>query len=195
VNSNVRGSLSRRILQEHRTLVLSIAVLLVLNVIVFAAFIYPLSRRVSSVTERTQAADRELAAARLAHLRAERALTGKSQASHELDTFYKTVLPSDMPSARRLVYPRLEQMAREADLRATGSNLEYVDEKGHTLRQLKVHMELTGSYQGVRDFIHRLERAPEFLVIERVQLRENKTDDAALTLQLDLSTYFKEPAA
>jgi Tfp pilus assembly protein PilN len=55
-------------------------------------------------------------------------------------------------------------------------------------------MTLTGSYGSVRDFIHRLEQSKDFLVIDRVVLKENNADDSQLSLQVDLSTYFKEQA-
>jgi hypothetical protein len=58
------------------------------------------------------------------------------------------------------------------------------------LTQLKVELTLGGSYSGVRAFLHDLETAPQFVVIDNVALAESDSDDqVALTLQL--STYYR----
>jgi Tfp pilus assembly protein PilN len=188
----VNRSLIRRIAGEHRGLVITIAVLIVLNVILLAAFIMPLSRRVNTVTERTQQARNERAAAQFAHKRVSDALSGKSQASQELVRFYRDVLPANLVAARRLVYPRLEQMAEKSGLRATNATFEHVKERDHTLQELRIQMTLTGSYRGVREFIQHLQQSREFLVVERVMLKEGDLETAPLSLQLELSTYYKE---
>jgi Tfp pilus assembly protein PilO len=189
----VNRPLIRRIAWEHRHLVIPIVVLMVLNAVLYGAVIFPVSRRVGNVTERRQQAANELASARFAHTRAAAALNGKSAAARELDRFYRTVLPTDLAAARHMVYPRLRTLAEQADLRAINTAFDQVKERDHTLQELKIHMQLTGSYAGIRDFIHRLERNPEFVVIERVVLKEN-ADAAPLSLQIDLATYYKEEA-
>jgi hypothetical protein len=171
--------------------VIPIAALIVLNVILLAAFIVPLSRRVSNVTERTQQARNEQATAEFAYKRVRDALTGKSQASEELVRFYRDVLPADFTSARRLLFPRLNQMAEKAGLKATNATFETVTERDNTLQELRVRMMLTGSYAGVREFIQQLQHTPEFFVIDRVVLKESDIDTAPLSLQLELSTFFK----
>jgi hypothetical protein len=183
--------LIRRALHEQRPLVLATGALLLLNAVVYAAVIYPLSSRVNSVTERTQLAETELANARLARTRAESALTGKSQASRKLEVFYREVLPAGLPEARQMMHPRLEQIARAAGLEARSSNWELETERGRLLTQVVIDMDLAGGYREVRDFIHRLERAPEFLVIDRIALQESDVDDEALALKLKISTFYR----
>jgi hypothetical protein len=189
----LRRPLLRRAAREQRKSLLAIGVLLLLNVGVYLAVIRPLTGRVSSVTERTQLAEGELASARLAQSRASAALNGKSQASQKLDMFYHQVLPANLPAARRLFYPRLEQMARQAGLEATSSTVDLLTERDRQLTQFAIQMELTGRYAAVRDFIHRLERATEFIVIDRVTLQENPSE-GALSLKLELSTFYRGSA-
>ena len=125
MNDVLRRPLLRRAAREHRKALIAIGALLLLNVGVYLAVIRPLAGRVSGVTERTQIAEGELAAARLVQSRASAALTGKSRASRELDVFYHEVLPVSLPAARRLFYPRLDVMARQAglDMDALGAEL------------------------------------------------------------------------
>jgi len=53
-----------------------------------------------------------------------------------------------------------------------------------------VNMALEGEYRDVRRFIHKLETAPEFVVIESIGLVQAEKN-APLTLTVKLSTYYK----
>ena len=182
--------LLRRAAHEQRTSLVAIGVLLLLNVGVYLAVIRPLSQRVSSVAERTQVAEGELAAARLAQTRATAALTGKSDASRKLESFYHDVLPADFPAARNLFFPWLDQVARQTGLESSSSSVDVRSDRDRRLTQFSIQMELTGRYGAVRDFIHRLERASEFIVIDSVALSENAAENA-LSLKLELSTFYR----
>jgi hypothetical protein len=186
------GTSLRRILREHRAVVVAILVVLIANVILYAAVVYPLEQRVGSVSERTQQAETELLAARRLHGETASTLTGKTRAAEELERFYAAILPADYPSARRLAHPRLDQLARQASLRPSGTTTDVSRERNDTLTRVGIGMTLTGPYAGIRRFIHQLEQATEFVVIERVTLHEDATDDAALRVQLELSTYYRD---
>lgn len=182
--------LLRRVLHEHRRAMLPLVVALVLNVLAYAFIVYPLSRQVSDVAGRDERAARELADARTEHAQASGTLTGKDRAATELTTFYRSVLPSDVSSARRLVYLRLHQLARESGLRYSRMANEIVEERTSTLTRLKTEMELAGAYASMRSFIHQLETSPEFVVIDNVELTEDD-QGGELKVKLDLSTYFR----
>ena len=185
--------LLRRAAHEQRTGLVAIAVLLLLNIGVYLAVIRPSSQRVSSVAERTQIAEGELAAARLTQTRASAALTGKSDASKKLESFYHDVLPADFPAARNLFFPWLDQTARQTGLESSSSTVDVVSERDRRLTQFSIQMELTGRYAAVRNFIHRLERAKEFIVIDSVALSEDVTENM-LSLKLELSTFYRGSA-
>jgi hypothetical protein len=186
----------RRIAREQRAIVIPLLILVVVNVLVYAAFIYPLSRRVNTVTERTQAAERELTNARLAHMRAASALMGRAEASQEIETFYGKVLPVDHPAARRMFFPRLQAAAREVRVRAESVDSEVrTPGRDETLTQMRVRMDLTGTYGAIREFIHRLEHAEDFLVIDGLELSDTAGSSAVLTVRIALSTYFRRPTS
>jgi hypothetical protein len=187
--SATQSALARRVFDENRKPITWLAAGLVINVLVYAFGVYPLSQRVANVSQRNDTAARALAAARLENQQASGALTGKDQAVTKLDKFYTEVLPRDLASARALTHVRLAQLARMHNLRYERAQSEPVLAKDSKLTQLKVQMSLGGSYSGVRGFLHSLETAPQFVVIDNVVLGESEGDSLQLTL--NLSTYYR----
>lgn len=185
------ATLVRRVLAENRKGLIVLGAGLVLNVLIYAFGVYPLSQRVANVTERNQTAARALTAARVEHGQAAGALTGKDRAVSELATFYTSVLPQDLAGARRLTHLRLAQLARMHNLRYGRAQSEPVANKDSKLVQLKTELTLGGSYAGVRAFLHSLETAPEFVVIDNVALTESNDAGDRVELALLLSTYYR----
>ena len=183
--------LLRRAAAEHRRLLVVLAVAFAADVLVYALLVYPLSQRVANVEQRDQAAEQALAQARTEHVQASGTLTGKARASAELATFYRDVLAQDLSGARRLTYLRLARLAREANLQYERASYEPSVEAGSTLTRLRIQMVLSGSYADMRDFIYQLETAPEFVVIDNVQLAEGGDGAGSLVVTLDLSTYYR----
>lgn len=187
--------LARRVMAEHRRVVVPLAIALVVNALVYAFYVYPLSQRVANVEQRNQAAARQLAAARAEFAEANGTLTGKDRAATELATFYQDVLPADLSDARRLTQLRLRQLARESNLTFERDRYEADDVRDSTLQRLHITMALSGSYEDIRTFVHQLEIAPEFVVIDNVVLSEMSADTGGpLAVTLELSTYFRDEA-
>lgn len=183
----------RRAVAEHRRLVLGLGVAVVLNLVLYAVVIYPLSQRVANMAQRDQAAEAALAQAQAEYKRAAGTLTGKSQAAAELATFYKDVLPQDLAGARRLTYLRLARLARDSNLDYRRATYAPIVETGSTLTRLQIQLVLSGAYPDMRNFIYQLETAPEFVVIDNVHLAEGADDSGSLVVTLDLSTYYRDP--
>ena len=190
IDSTHGMGLVRRVLAEHRRIVIPLSVALVVNVLAYALIVYPLSQRVANVTQRDLAAEQALAEARAEHGQASGTLTGKARASTELTTFYSEVLPRDLSGARRLTYLRLAQLARESNLRFESGSYTPTDERGSTLTRLKIVLGLAGTYADIRTFIHALESSPEFVVIDNVELAEG-AEGGNLAVTLELSTYYR----
>jgi Tfp pilus assembly protein PilO len=184
--------LARRVLREHRRLVLPLTIALVVNIALFAFVVYPLSQRVANIAQRESAAAAALAAARKEHTAALGTLTGKDRAAAELTRFYKDVLPGDLASARRLTHKRIPDVAEQFDVEWYNSSATPpVAERGSSLVRYTTKLDLAGRYRDVRTFIHALETAPEFVVIDDISLREEDAEDGLLQLALQLSTYYK----
>jgi Tfp pilus assembly protein PilO len=176
-------TLTQRVLREHRRIVVPLAVAFGVNVVVYIAAVYPLSQRVANIQERDRTAEEQLLAARRDHAQAA-----------ELATFYKDVLPQDLAGARRLTQLRLAQLARESNLKFVRATFEPVNESKRTLTQLRIEMVLSGTYADVRAFIHQLETAPEFVVVDNIELGQG-AEGGPLSVTLHLSTYYRETAA
>ena len=183
--------LIRRIFGEWRAVVVPVTAALALNVGAYALVIYPLRLRVSATEQRKLDADRQLAAAQRDYAAARAMLTSKDRADVELRTFYGQVLPEDLAGARRITYARLAQLAKDADLQYERRSYEPNANYDGALQKVKITMVLEGEYRNIRRFIHALETAPEFVVMEDVALTEGTEPDAPLTLTLQLATYFR----
>src|SRR5262245_12278961 len=191
MSGDVRWPLTRRILHEHRRYVIPLAVLLLANLLVYAFYVLPLSQRVNNVIERTQAAEGELNAARLQHTQASNMVTGRAQSAERLETFYKTVLPADSSAARLLASPKLDLLARQSNVLAKRINTQAVTDHDHTLTRLEIRMDVSGTYDAIRRFLHQLEISREFVVVENMKISEASDDEMRLNMQLELATFYK----
>ena len=195
MGDEVRGmALLRRVMRERRRVVVPLAMALGINIVLYAAVVYPLSQRVANIEQRDRTAEEQLAAAQREHAQAAGTLSGKDRAASELTTFYKDVLPADLAGARRLTHLRLAQLARDTNLRFLHATFAPFVERNKTLTHFKIEMALSGNYADMREFIHRLESSPEFVVIDNVELGEG-TDGGPITVTLHLSTYYRDTAA
>ena len=180
-----------RIVGENKRILVMLLAGVGVNILLYAFGVYPLSQRVSNVSERNASAARALVEARQENGTATGTLAGKDRAVTELATFYTSVLPRDLASARRLTHLRIAQLARQHGLRYSRAQSEPVPERDSTLTRLKTDVSLGGSYMEIRSFVHALERASEFVVIDNVQLAEEGESGDGIELTLALSTFFR----
>jgi Tfp pilus assembly protein PilO len=64
--------------------------------------------------------------------------------------------------------------------------------KESTLTRLGISLDLQGDYGAIRRFVHLLETAPEFTIIENVTL--TSSEQGRLQLNLALATYYRTEA-
>jgi Tfp pilus assembly protein PilO len=184
----------RRIVSENRRAVYIIAGALLVNIALYALVVYPLSQRVRNGEQQAGDATRELVAARRTFDAARATVSGKKDADTELSKFYQDVLPTDISAARRVLFPRLDQLARSASLTTVRSSFEPPDDgKDGELRRLAMTLLVAGEYSNVRRFIHELETAPEFLVLESVVVTSD-AEDRTLNVTARVATYYRGPA-
>ncbi len=181
---------ARRVFEEKRALIWPVVVALVLNIAVYAVVVYPLSRKVAGGEQAADASASALSAARRDYAAARATVAGKTQADAELEKFYSEVLPPDLPGARRITFLRLEQLAQKCSLRLQRETSEPKPVRDSQLVRFGYTASLSGEYRNIRRFIHELEVAPEFLVLENVELSQSDAENRGLNVNVQIATYY-----
>lgn len=184
-----------RIFREKRALIWPLLLVLAANVVVYALVVYPLSQKVAAGEQEAAAAAAALAAARRDHQNARATVEGKTQADQELKRFYEEILPPDLSGARRITFLPVQQQAMASNLRVERRSSDPSAVRESTLRKLTQVAVLTGDYRDIRQFIYRLETAPEFLVLENVSLAQNENrSGGGVTVTVQIATYYRTGA-
>jgi hypothetical protein len=186
-------SLTRRIFEERRGALLPLLVVLFGNLLVLALVIVPLKTTVAGAEARAVDAMRDLGDARRLERQATQARTSREQADQDLRTFYTEVLPRDFPNAQKTLNLWLTDAAAEAGLEFKGSHLDWNEIRDSRLSRAFSRVTLEGRYPGIRRFLHAVETAKEFIVVERVELAQQSdqpSSDGLVEVSLVVSTYF-----
>jgi Tfp pilus assembly protein PilO len=185
---------AQRVLTEKRKLILPIAIAILVNLALFAMVVYPLSKKVAGGEQESRAATATLNAAKRDDQSARETVKGKGQADEELQKFYSEVLPPDMSAARRITFLRIQQLAQQCGLRVERTNSEAKPERNSQLVKFIYRAALSGEYRNIRRFIHEIETAPEFLVLENVELTQSEIENRGLNVNVDIATYYRTGA-
>jgi Tfp pilus assembly protein PilO len=180
-----------RVFREKRALIWPIAIALLVNLAVYAIVVYPLSKKVAGGEQASQESAAALTAARRDYAAARATVAGKGQADVELQKFYSDVLPPDVSGARRITFLRIEQLATQAGLRLERETSSPQPQRESNLARFTYSAVLSGEYRNIRRFIHDLETAPEFLVLENVQLSQGPSEERGLTVTVQIATYYR----
>jgi Tfp pilus assembly protein PilO len=180
-----------RVLREQQRWLIPLTAIILINIGVLIGVVLPMSQSVDAGERRSNAAAQALAAATADFKDAQATRDGQAQATKDLDTFYRQVLPTDVASARRITYVRLSQMARARNVRFERSSASIEAVKQSRLDRLVMSYELSGDWDDIRQFIYEIETGEEFVVIDNVVLAEGVNSSAPLSLSLEISTYFR----
>jgi hypothetical protein len=170
---------------------IALAAALAANVVAYLLLVRPLAISSAGAGDRAEAAANSVQAAELERAAAQTLVTTRKQVDEDLHTFYQRVLPVSVADARRRTYANLPALAAQANVRYQRRRFEVATLDPATgLGQMTIRMELQGQYDNLRDFIYRVESAPEFVIIDDLTLTEESTDQP-LTLALTLSTFYR----
>jgi Tfp pilus assembly protein PilO len=180
-----------RVLREQRRWLIPLTAIIVINIGVLIGVVLPMARSVDAGERRGATADKALADATKDLKEAQATRDGQAQATTDLDTFYRQVLPADVATARRITHVKLSQLARAHDVTFERSQANIEAIKKSQLERLMVSYDLAGNWNDIRQFIYEIETGPEFVVIDNVVLSEGTDGNAPLSLTLEVSTYFR----
>ena len=184
----------RRVLTEKRALIVPVAVGLLVNVALYLLVVYPLSKKVAGGQQQSEAAVTALNAARRDFAAARATVKGKGEADQELEKFYTDVLPPDVSGARRITFFRIDQLAQKCGLRVERQTSDPKTQRDSSLVKFTYRASLSGEYRNIRRFVHELETAPEFLVLENLQLRQSELENRGLNVDVEIATYYRAGA-
>jgi Tfp pilus assembly protein PilO len=182
---------TRRIFEEKRRLIYPLVIVLLVNLALYAAVVYPLSMKVAAGEEAARAATMALTGARRDYESARNTVTGKASADAELKKFYGEVLPPDHSAARRITDSEIHQLAQKANVNYERASNEVTQERDSTLGKLSTTVTLSGQYRDIRHFIYELETASDFLILETVALSQGADTTNALNVTVKVATYFQ----
>jgi hypothetical protein len=180
-----------RVMTDHRRWLIPVGVVLAINVVVLLAVVLPLRRSVETGEEQANASVAALNEAIAELKNAEATRDGQAGASKDLDRFYGEVLPSSFTAARRLTQLKLAQMARAHDVRFRSGSTSPEALRNSTLERLQMRCALDGSWNDIRQLLYEIETGPDFFVIDNVALAEGADSNAPLSLELEISTYYR----
>ena len=184
-----------RVYRERRRVVLPLLVLLVANVAVLALVIFPLQRRVQATVDGESRALAQMASAKREDTDARMAQTRKQEVDVELVKFYKEILPRDLASAQVTTQLWLATVARNHGVMFQQSTDRHAEVRDSRLTKVTSEATLSGTYRDIRRFLYAVESAPQFVIIEEVQLGDTGTSaqqsaKGELEIAIKASTYF-----
>ena len=187
-------TLWRRIYGERRNVLLPLVVAVVVNVAAFMLVVLPLGRSVSAAETQAHNAALGLATARQVERQVRDATSSRERADRELEQFYADVLPGSFAVAERTTRRWLQETARDAGLDYRGANFAWEAVRESSLSRAYSDVTLRGRYADIRRFLHAVEAAEEFLVVERVNLAQpgsaSSSNAGTLEISLLVSTFF-----
>ncbi len=191
-------SLWRRIYEERKALVLPLLVVLALNLVLFVVVVLPLSRSAALAETSRNEARLALATAQRQHREVKEALAGRERADQDLRRFYAEVLPRDQATAIRATNVWLQQAARADGLEFASSHASQAPVRESRLSRAQATVVLFGRYPNIRQFLHAVETAEEFIIVDRVELSETDQNQPGagtpLNVQMLVSSYYPTEA-
>ena len=183
-------ALLAQIVADYRRILGPLAVVALVNVGLFAAAVYPLSLKVAASQRRAAAAQAGQRAAERDSSAVHSMLARTEQADKDLARFYDDVLPHDVSGARRQTYARLAALAARNGLTVVRRTYALDQTRKGRLDRMEMTMDVSGGYDDIRAFLYALETAPEFVVVEDVDVGEGARVEGGLHATFQLATYF-----
>ncbi|HET9370097.1 MAG TPA: hypothetical protein VFO19_07605 [Vicinamibacterales bacterium] len=192
-------SLWARVYAERRKTVLPLIALFVVNLGVLLLGVWPLKTSVANAKTEAFNQIAALADAKRANQQAHTARDRKNSADVELTTFYSEILPKSYAEASYVTRLFLHDVADRTQLQFQAGDYKPEPIRESRLWRFSGKVVLRGSYQNIRRFLYEVETAPEFVVIDKVELGESgsvqqQAGTGVIEIGLDVSTFFLPPA-
>jgi Tfp pilus assembly protein PilO len=167
---------------------LSLAVI-VMNLLLFIFLVLPQNSRIARLQSEYALTRTRLAASQKNIITLKSRLAGLQQAEKDLKTIYSKIL---IPKKTGVTDIRVEveSLAQSLQIKKDNFSYNYEPLSEFRLQQFRLGVPVEGNYRNIRKFINSIERSKHFLILERVDLSEQKSD--VLNLDFQLSTYLTD---
>lgn len=176
-------------LKKRRKGFVRLAILLLINVVVFAG----ITSRLANKQDRL-ATDQERLSAELAQKTQtlEQLTTAEARVADNASAvteFWTDTVNTRVPGLTE-AWEEIDRLANETNVvkGRTGYDRDLLDVG---LEQIRATMPVEGDYFDLVRFINRLERSPRFFLVEKVRLSQRESDDAPIRLDCSISFYLK----
>lgn len=160
-----------------------------LNLILFVFVVLPQNNRIARLQSEYGITRTRLAASQknITHLK--NRLQSLQQAEKDLKSVYSRIL---IPNKSGVTDIRLEleSLAQSLQIKKENFTYNYEPLADFNLQRFQLGVPVEGNYRNIRQFINSIERSKHFLILERVDLSEQKSD--ILNLDFQLSTYLTD---
>jgi Tfp pilus assembly protein PilO len=180
----------------RRRLLVPALALLGTNLVVAAAYTLPRGLKQRGIAQRAEALRKEVAQARLVVAE----LEGRAERARENEAAEKRFFAEVVGTRRTALVPtltELEKLVAQPGLKAGGRSFGADPVKEMPLLRLSMSVSLTGGYRQLVEFLHGLERSKHFVTVDKVEMRERRSEDEAAegALNVGVSAWFRAEEA
>lgn len=184
---------ARRFYREHRAAVLTVAGLLLVN-IVLGIVVGRYEQRAESLQLELDRGYGRLSDAREGWWREARRRVLIEVAEERMRELHRETLRTR--KARYADVDReFKELAKRFGLNPRSFSLTHEIFPKHGVEKFVTSVPLKGDYQSLRAFIRHIEQSEEFFIIERISLSDSSERGSELNLQISVATYFSLPDA
>jgi type IV pilus assembly protein PilO len=177
------------ILMKRVHLVRLALAVIVLNLILFVFVVLPQNNRIARLQSEYGLTRTRLASSQKNIANLKNRLQRLQQAENDLKSVYSRILIPNQSGVTDIRL-ELESLAQSLEIKKENFTYNYEPLPDFNLQQFRLGVPVEGNYRNIRRFINSIERSKHFLILERVDLSEQKSD--ILNLDFQLSTYLTD---
>lgn len=161
------------------------------NLLVFLFVTEPMYRTSEVRLAEWEAMEQRLEQRRRSVERLERQLERLRRQQQNLAQFYDAILASKQ-AKMTTIQREIRSIAAQFQVNPESINYEPAYLQTEDLVHFDIAFPLRGSYENLRQFIHRVETSEHFLIIDDISLADAREGGVVLSLNVRLHTYFKD---
>lgn len=166
--------------------------LLLLNLVFTLAVLRPQSRRVRTLEVEKATFDQNYRRAETQARMAAESYERASQVRQQLEEFYGVMMSTARDRLGR-TQAEIIRIGEKFNTMPDPLQLNPKDLEEQEVQLLTISFPLQGGYENLRGFVNEMERSSQLLIIDQINMTENRAGAGGLRLNIDVTTYFDAP--